>query len=159
MIFDASYLHKDQFNRRERHGRPWTDSEMSMLERAFCDGINLEQMCQLLQRPAQGVVPKLEKLGLIRRDGPDSYTVIGSTTAPNPTQTEEINMPNIETKTLIRGRDAAHMDDTQIFALIGKLEDEVKVLLAIANKPKKLLAAVESLRSDIKQLVVYVDGR
>ena len=65
----------------------------------------------------------------------------------------------IETLVLIQGQNAAELNDKQIFALIGKLENEAKRMGEITNKPKKLVAAIEQIQADIAKLVEYVDTR
>lgn len=72
---------------RKRHRLPWEDWELAVLKNLYMLGIPLREICDKMQRPKEGVLPKLVQLGLIRRvaDGyryvyrrkvlPDSYKV------------------------------------------------------------------------------------
>jgi len=72
---------------RKRHGLPWETLELAVLKNLYMLGIPLREICDKMQRPKEGVLPKLVQLGLIRRvaDGyryvylrrvlPDSYKV------------------------------------------------------------------------------------
>lgn len=61
--------------------------------------------------------------------------------------------------TLVYGKDSRLIEDTEIFGHIKKLEDEIKKLNSIENKPKKLSKKIDELNGDIKELVAVVDGR
>lgn len=172
-IFDTSFADKDTV-RRERHGKRWELSEEMALRQLFTEGATLQQMCEELQRPAAGVIPKLQELGCIRRDTYDWRSSaskvwyckakrLPNLTPPTneaPPRAEETTMTkNIETRVLIQGQDASEMSDEQIFTLIGKLEQQIDKLGAIKAKPKKLEVAIAALQDDIKKLVDYVDSR
>lgn len=61
--------------------------------------------------------------------------------------------------TLVYGKDSRFVSDEEIYAHIKRLESDIKNLNGIENKPKKLKAKVESIKSDIGDLVGVVDGR
>ena len=70
-----------------------------------------------------------------------------------------IKAPVIATRTFIDGQDAESMTDSALFSRIAQLEDGIKKLELISNKPKKLLAQIEQHKQDITALVAYVDSR
>lgn len=167
--FDSSFLGEDK-EIRARHGKPWQPDEEGKLHKLFRTGANLVSMCAQMQRPASGVLTRLNRMGLIRQNPDDqNYYYVEKPTvnsedlahpsyksaAKEPTMTA----PTIETRVLINGRDATDMTDTQIFNLIGELEGKIKKLEAIEAKPKKLMAAIVGMKEDIAKLVEYVDGR
>lgn len=159
--FDASFARRDSV-RRANHGRTWTHEHRAQLEELYHSGASLEEMCEALQRPADGTLNKLEAWNMVRYD-PFTNTYTRRQTKPKalPTQPEEPTMTHatIETKTFIEGIDAANMSDEQIFKKIANLENSIKAWSAIENKPKKLDALIEQTKADIKALVAYVDGR
>lgn len=83
--FDSQTKFKDV--PRARHGLPWEDWELNKLRSLYMQGDTLQCICDLMERPKEGVLPKLVQLGLIRRvaDGyryvyhrkvlPDAYKV------------------------------------------------------------------------------------
>ncbi len=83
--FDSQTKFKDE--PRKRHDLPWEAPELANLRELYMQGIVLREICDRMQRPKEGVLPKLVQLGLIRRvaDGyryvyrrkvlPDSYKV------------------------------------------------------------------------------------
>lgn len=164
--FDASFSRTDCVAR-ERHGMIWSNDDYQVLEALYDQGASLREMCEALQRPAEGVLKKLETTGCIRYDAAkgvfnqirqqqDKETIMNET---KDARLEAQSAANIETKVFIRGRDAAKMSDADIFRFIGQLETEKQGLDAIQNKPKKLTAAMEALQNDIVELVKYVDER
>lgn len=163
--FDASFCERDR-EKRARHGMPWSGHDHEMLDALARRRRSLEDMCVQLQRPSTGVIPKLIYGGHIKAT--DNGYVWAKTTETQPETQEETTMnpekagervANIRTQVLIRGRDASHMSDEEIFKLIAKLELEVEALLAIKAKSIKLKAAVDALNKDIADLVAYVDAR
>lgn len=171
--FDSGYAGKDR-EIRARHGKIWTPYEEDKLRELFRAGSNLVSMCAQMQRPAAGVLARLVKLKLLNRGIVDPwkyYYVERPTVSPEhiihhacksatPKETAmPAPTPVIETRTLIHGRDAANMTDTEIFGLIGELESKIKKLEGIEAKPKKLVAAIDALKVDIAKLVDYVDTR
>lgn len=72
---------------RKWHDMPWEAPELANLRELYMQGIVLRGICDRMQRPKEGVLPKLVQLGLIRRvaDGyryvywrkvlPDAYKV------------------------------------------------------------------------------------
>lgn len=55
--------------------------------------------------------------------------------------------------------DLSKLPADNIFSLIEQTEAEIKRLNEIANKPKALVARIESLQSGIERLVAEIDGR
>lgn len=55
--------------------------------------------------------------------------------------------------------DLSKLPADNIFSLIEQTEAEIKRLGEIANKPKALVARIESLQSGIERLVAEIDGR
>ena len=170
------------------YGKPWTLDEKTDLYRLFQSGYSLKAMCSKLGRPASGILSKLEAADLICRK-PTGYWRTEQRKVINPcaeidlpvksttyvfkepiTFKEEPTMssikiahleqhPVIETRTFIDGSDGAYMADEAIFNRIAQLEDAIKKLELISNKPKKLLAQIEKHKQDITALVTYVDSR
>lgn len=60
---------------RARHDLPWEESELEELKRLYMLGTPLHEICDLMQRPKEGVLPKLMQLGLIRRVA-DGYRAV-----------------------------------------------------------------------------------
>lgn len=67
--------------------------------------------------------------------------------------------PALETKFFIFGVDASTLTDDQIVAQIFEIENEISRLEAVKNKPKKLIAKIEAMNTDIAALVKFVDER
>lgn len=63
--FDSQTKFKDV--PRARHGKPWEDSELKELKRLYMQGEELQHICDLMERPKEGVLPKLANLGLITK--------------------------------------------------------------------------------------------
>lgn len=63
--FDSQTKFKDE--PRKRHGLPWEAPELANLRELYMQGIVLREICDRMQRPKGGVLPKLVQLGLIRR--------------------------------------------------------------------------------------------
>lgn len=72
---------------------------------------------------------------------------------------KETTMKAFEKRDFIQGRPAADVSDDEIFGIIAKTEADIKGLEGINNKPKALLAKIEEMQEQIKQLVFYVDNR
>lgn len=163
-VFCTSFTYRDH-SRRANHGCIWTHEHLSRLEELFHQGASLQEMCEDLQRPADGTLNKLLQKKLVRRDLISNvyYRVRRRPQALPPQAPEDITMtqaaPVIETKTFIEGIDAANLSDEQIFKKIASLEISIKTWGAIENKPKKLDAMIEQTKADITALVSYVDGR
>lgn len=167
--FDSSYADEDK-EVRARRGRIWSIEEEQRLTYLFRTGTNLVSMSVQMQRPAAGVMARLCKLGLLKQDTLDPRVYYY---AEKPTMNNDevsttkfispkeptMSTPIIETRILIQGRNAAEMSDAQIFGLIGELEGKIKKLEGIEAKPKKLVAAIDTLKADIAKLVEYVDSR
>ena len=61
--FDSQTKFKD--TPRSRHGLPWEAWELNKLRSLYLRGDTLQAICDLMQRPKEGVLPKLASLGLI----------------------------------------------------------------------------------------------
>ena len=59
----------------------------------------------------------------------------------------------------IFGKDARDLKDNEIYEYIKTIQYKIKSLNEVENKPKKLLAEVKRLQSEIDELVKFVDGR
>lgn len=173
----------------DRYGKVWSTEEKDSLVHHYNLGMDLKSLCEYLGRPAVGVMSTLEKREVVYFDASkDAFIVRKPPTNPIPStppvsksqepsipaspSNEEVPMSqasipnpnhkpaaNIETVVRIQGTDASAMSDDAIFEFIARLETQRKVMDNIVNKPKKLIAKMESLQADIAKLVEYVDGR
>ena len=174
-IFDSSFESRDNVTRK-RHGLPWLTAELSSLRELFQEGKSLQEMCEILERPATGTLTKLVGVGCLRRETDTrSYRSIyyyrmplaEDTAAVNETinQTETIQKEPamtaklIENKVYINGTDATGLSDKEIFVLIAKTEVEIDKMKAIKTPSKKLAAAIDKLQEDVVKLATYVDER
>lgn len=64
----------------------------------------------------------------------------------------------VETKHFLNGRDIATLSDDELFQAIAAVEKNIKTLEEIENKPKRLVAKIEELRSGLKTLIEYLDS-
>lgn len=178
---------------RERFGMSWDDQELAQLKRYFevmrYNGFGLLWLAEKTERPVNGIVPKLEKAGLIERSGNQwriaapkfvdfggaslsdlhmassanllsgDFVMYGNANTISFNQEKPVTHPNIETKTFINGRDAAALSDAEIFTQIAKLEDEARTLSEIQTPSEKLKARVTQLQADAVALAKYVDER
>lgn len=64
-IFDTKWARTDTV-KRLRHGMPWSDNELRNLRALYMNGTSLCGMAETLQRPADGVINKLNHLNLIK---------------------------------------------------------------------------------------------
>ena len=174
-IFDSSFEGRDNVTRK-RHGLPWLAAELSSLRELFQEGKSLQEMCEMLERPATGTLVKLVGVGCLTRETDTrSYRSIyyyrmplaEDTAAVNETinQTETIQKEPamtaklIENKVYINGTDATGLSDKEIFVLIAKTEVEIDRMKAIKTPSKKLAAAIDKLQEDVVKLATYVDER
>ena len=174
-IFDSSFEGRDNVTRK-RHGLPWLAAELSSLRELFQEGRSLQEMCEMLERPATGTLTKLVGVGCLRRETDTrSYRSIyyyrmplaEDTAAVNETinQTETTQKESamtaklIENKVYINGTDATGLSDKEIFVLIAKTEAEIDKMKAIKTPSKKLAAAIDKLQEDVVKLATYVDER
>ena len=159
--FSTAFCHVDKTTRRF-HGYPWTNEQYAELTKLFREGSCLQTMCEELERPANGVVPKLVYLNLIEFD-PDKCCYFRIEKFDLPKQPKEPIMakqePTIETKTFISGEDAANMTDEQIFNKIASLEGQIAKWTGVKTRPNKLQKHLDQLQADIAKLVEYVDAR
>lgn len=78
--FNVNYQERDRHIKRARHGMIWSKGELSRLEHLFRSGCGLQLMCETLERPAAGILPKLQSLSLIvYEQGTGRYYYRGST--------------------------------------------------------------------------------
>ena len=172
-IFDSSFEGRDNVTRK-RHGLPWLAAELSSLRELFQEGRSLQEMCEMLERPATGTLTKLVGVGCLTREtdtrsyrsiyyyrmplAEDTAAVneaINQTIEKEPTMTAKL----IENKVYINGTDATGLSDKEIFVLIAKTEAEIDKLKAIKTPSKKLAAAIDKLQEDVVKLATYVDER
>jgi len=151
--------------KRSRHGMPWDKDEVNKLLSLWdSTDFTLLQICEHMQRPVAGVLPKLRDAQRIWPDAFDHNKYWHNQRGQQPDQTNLKDQtmstaPTIETKTFIAGQDAANMSDAQVFAKIASIEQQIDKLEQIKHKPKKLVAAIEVMRSDVVALCEYVDSR
>ena len=174
-IFDSSFEGRDDVTRK-RHGLPWLPIELSSLRELYQKGRSLQEMCEMLERPATGTLTKLVGVGCLRRETDTrSYRsiyyyrmpLVEDTAAVNETinQTETIQKEPamtaklIENKVYINGTDATGLSDKEIFVLIAKTEVEIDKMKTIKTPSKKLAAAIDKLQEDVVKLATYVDER
>ena len=172
-IFDSSFEGRDNVTRK-RHGLPWLAAELSSLRELYQEGKSLQEMCEMLERPATGTLTKLVGVGCLRRETDTrSYRSIyycrmplaEDTAAVNETTTETtekepaMTAKLIENKVYINGTDATGLSDKEIFVLIAKTEAEIDKMKAIKTSSKKLAAAIDKLQEDVVKLATYVDER
>ena len=180
-IFDSSFEGRDNVTRK-RHGLPWLPIELSSLRELYQEGKSLQEMCEMLERPATGTLTKLVGVGCLRREmdtrsyrstyyyrmplAEDTAAVneaINQTTTKTTTKTTEkepaMTAKLIENKVYINGTEATGLSDKEIFVLIAKTEDEIDKLKAIKTPSKKLAAAIDKMQEDVVKLATYVDER
>ena len=172
-IFDSSFEGRDNVTRK-RHGLPWLATELSSLRELYQEGKSLQEMCEMLERPATGTLTKLVGVGCLTREtdsrsyrsiyyyrmplAEDTSAVneaINQTTQKEPAMTAKL----IENKVYINGTDATGLSDKEIFVLIAKTEAEIDKMKAIKTPSKKLAAAIDKLQEDVVKLATYVDER
>ena len=138
-IFDSSFEGRDNVTRK-RHGLPWLAAELSSLRELYQEGKSLQEMCEMLERPATGTLAKLVGVGCLTRETDTrSYRSI-----------YYYRMPLA---------DATDLSDKEIFVLIAKTEAEIDKMKAIKTPSKKLAAAIDKLQEDVVKLATYVDER
>ena len=172
-IFDSSFEGRDNVTRK-RHGLPWLAAELSSLRELFQEGRSLQEMCEMLERPATGTLTKLVGVGCLRRETdtrsyrsiyyyrmPLAEDTAAVNEAINQTTEKETIMTAklIENKVYINGTDATGLSDKEIFVLIAKTEVEIDKMKAIKTPSKKLAAAIDKLQEDVVKLATYVDER
>ena len=176
-IFDSSFEGRDNVTRK-RHGLPWLTAELSSLRELFQEGRSLQEMCEMLERPATGTLAKLVGVGCLTRETdtrnyrstyycrmPLAEDTAAVNEAINQTTTETIQKEPamtaklIENKVYINGTDATGLSDKEIFVLIAKTEAEIDKMKAIKTPSKKLAAAIDKLQEDVVKLATYVDER
>ena len=176
-IFDSSFEGRDNVTRK-RHGLPWLAAELSSLRELYQEGRSLQEMCEILERPATGTLTKLVGVGCLRREtdarsyrstyycrmplAEDTAAVnetINQTTSETTQKEPAMTAKLIENKVYINGTDATGLSDKEIFVLIARTEAEIDKLKAIKTPSKKLAAAIDKLQEDVVKLATYVDER
>ena len=174
-IFDSSFEGRDNVTRK-RHGLPWLSAELSSLRELYQEGRSLQEMCEMLERPATGTLAKLVGVGCLRREtdtrsyrsiyycrmplAEDTAAVSETINQTETTQKEPaMTAKLIENKVYINGTDATGLSDKEIFVLIAKTEAEIDKMKAIKTPSKKLAAAIDKLQEDVVKLATYVDER
>ncbi len=174
-IFDSSFEGRDNVTRK-RHGLPWLTAELSSLRELYQEGKSLQEMCEMLERPATGTLTKLAGIGCLRRGTytrsyrsiyyyrmPLAEDTAAVNEAINQTETTQkepaMTAKLIENKVYINGTDATGLSDKEIFVLIAKTEAEIDKMKAIKTPSKKLAAAIDKLQEDVVKLATYVDER
>ena len=66
-IFDSSFEGRDNVTRK-RHGMPWLPTELLSLRELYQEGKSLQEMCEMLERPATGTLTKLVGVGCLTRE-------------------------------------------------------------------------------------------
>ena len=66
-IFPSDYRLQDKV-KRANHGKLWTTEERHWLKSLYDKDHTLEMMCEVLERPAEGILAKLSAMRLIRYD-------------------------------------------------------------------------------------------
>ena len=157
--FDTSFALTDNV-KRARHGLPWTPDEHATLERLFVAGHDLKYISEALQRPAEGVISKLQRGRYTWYDYTNGCYRVNNPTQPATIKKEStMSKQLIESKVFVNGIDATDMADAEIFRLIAKTEDEIAKLRAIKTTSKKLSDAILNLEVDLIKLAEYVDSR
>ena len=174
-IFDSSFEGRDNVTRK-RHGMPWLSTELSSLRELYQEGKSLQEMCEMLERPATGTLTKLVGVGCLTRETdtrnyrgtyyyrmPLAEDTAAVNEAINQTETTQkepaMTAKLIENKVYINGTDATGLSDKEIFVLIAKTEAEIDKMKAIKTPSKKLAAAIDKLQEDVVKLATYVDER
>ena len=174
-IFDSSFEGRDNVIRK-RHGLPWLTTELSSLRELYQEGRSLQEMCEMLERPATGTLTKLVGVGCLSRETdtrsyrsiyyyrmPLAEDTAAVNEAINQTETTQkepaMTAKLIENKVYINGTDATDLSDKEIFVLIAKTEAEIDKMKAIKTPSKKLAAAIDKLQEDVVKLATYVDER
>ena len=175
LIFDSSFEGRDNVTRK-RHGLPWLTTELSSLRELYQEGRSLQEMCEMLERPATGTLTKLVGVGCLSRETdtrsyrsiyyyrmPLAEDTAAVNEAINQTETTQkepaMTAKLIENKVYINGTDATDLSDKEIFVLIAKTEAEIDKMKAIKTPSKKLAAAIDKLQEDVVKLATYVDER
>ena len=70
-----------------------------------------------------------------------------------------MNPLKVEERTFVNDTDAKTLSDEQIFADIGNMEAEARILGALKTKSTKLNKRIKALRKSARKLAAYVDAR
>lgn len=148
---------------------PIRDSMKSFMnEHEECDHNNLiRAMCDHLANSwwRAGNVSKLPDNWLLCRQKAEEY--FKSTYGDDETETkEEIEMDSETTKeigviteiTYIDGKDVESMSDSELFGKIQTIENNIKDMEAIENKPKRLVLRIKEAQDSIKKLIKLIDS-
>lgn len=91
----------------------------------------------------------------------DTWPYWAEQVKPNePKQENTMNPENIiKTKVYVSGNDASDLTDDQLFAQVATVEKEIERLDAIKTKPKKLEVRIAEMKSQLDELIKYIDSR
>lgn len=162
-VNDVDIEHIDSI-KRARHGLPWTPTEYAKLNELFERGESLYAVCELMQRPAAGVIAKLKGMNLITHNyattGYD-YSVLAPTIKPT-TLTQENDMTNksapLNTITYLFGNDIKACSEADLISAISKCQNEITSFNNIPRNNWTAKRAVE-LNAAIDAAVAELDTR
>ena len=69
------------------------------------------------------------------------------------------NIPAVEVRTLIFGRNIKDMSDTDVFEAIAELEKQINKFNGLQNKPKRIEAKIAELTAQIAAIVIAADAQ
>ncbi len=165
--YDTSFLRLDK-EQRARHGQLWHAEELDKLWELFFQGLNLQQTCEKMQRPAAGVLAKLAQLRILCYDTrTNSYSVtdraLRKLSPSQPTETKEHTMSNpnhpivITEQTLVNGLDIKLMSNSELYGLIAAQEAYIEKLSKLKAQPQRLKAEIAERQQAINDLVELID--
>lgn len=167
-IFDDSFARsiKERNTRRARHGMTWPPVEMEQLRDLYMQGHSLCKMCEVLERPAQGILPKLCDLGLIEYCAGQYFILRMPNPVKNLTSTiteikeSQVTAPiTITYVTLLNGRSITEYSDTELYGLIAREELEIEKLCKVRNQPQRLQNEIARRQKGILELVAFMDAQ
>lgn len=95
--YDDSFRKRNTGFKWERHGKLWLQTEKENLEYYFRQGRTLEELCNLMQRPAEGVLNQLLKRRLLKHKVPGwNYDYVYAVDVPETAM--EVALPHCHTQ-------------------------------------------------------------
>lgn len=183
-VWDTSFIREDSnLPERRRHGMPWMTDEYAVLKRLFFAGRSLRNLCETLQRPANGVIAKLKCRGyIVAESSHSSYagvlyrvakpkestmavglssTLIDSLSSnyPQPKEPPMNAAIPIETITYVYGQDVKGMTEAQLIAAIKQVEKEIGLLSDVKSKSKKIAAKIAEYEKTLADIVAVLDAK
>ena len=153
-----------------RHGMTWTDEDyFTLLNLLHAKGTTLRQLCEVLERTRDSVLPKMSRFGFGVDDNGNVVSTGPSTLAAQGTYEtilERWQKKKAEKTTLVKGGDEVSGPMSAKFPEMGSLRDmdfdnaEQRVVAALFNKARlqqvlnRPLFADESLRAAVKNSVL-----